>query len=47
MNECPNCEGEGYFYIEQVGRHVTLPYLEVTCIRCGGLGLVHDEVKVP
>lgn len=43
--ECPEqracglCDGEGYRYLEQAGRHATHPIVELRCERCGGTGL--------
>ena len=35
---CPACDGEGYRYVENAGRHATHPITEHPCRTCGGSG---------
>jgi hypothetical protein len=36
---CPTCNGEGYGYVENAGRHATHPVHEYPCRTCNGTGI--------
>lgn len=35
---CPYCEGEGFHYRENAGRHATHPVVEIPCTPCRATG---------
>jgi DnaJ-class molecular chaperone len=37
--ECPTCNGEGYGYVENVGRHAEHPIREYPCATCNTTGV--------
>jgi DnaJ-class molecular chaperone len=39
VRECPTCDGEGYRYVENPGRHSHAAIHEYPCRTCGGTGV--------